>query len=173
MENFTFRTWLKNYHYKFVKGRVDEPILLPFKDNFFDAVASVGVLEHVWEFGGNATASMREIARVLRPQGIFICYHLPNYYSLIEYLGKLLTNKFHHKKRFKSKDIKKLAEATGFELMAIGRYGFLPRNSLGKLPNSLKFSKIIATIYDNLDNILSLVFSPFCQNYFFVARRRS
>ena len=173
MEDFIFKDWLKGYpQYKFVKGRINEPTLLPFKNSSFDCVVSVGVLEHVHEFGGNEGGSMKEIARILKNKGLFICYHLPNRYSAIEYLGKWLTNKFHHQYRFTFSDIKKLTAATGFILLEKGRYGFLPRNSLGRLPKRLAYSKALANFWDILDNILSLIFSPFCQNYFFVVRKR-
>lgn len=171
MEKFGFKNWLKGYPYKFVQGKTDQPTLLPFKDKLFDAVASVGVLEHVQEFGGSQTGSMKEIARILRPNGIFICYHLPNYYSLIEYTGKLITNKFHHIKRFTQKDILNLADKTGFRIIEIRRYGFLPRNSLGRLPSPFRYSVTLATVWDILDIILGFLFSPICQNYYFVARK--
>ena len=172
LEDFSFKEWLKNYSdYKFVKGNVSEPTILNFKNNSFDGVVSVGVLEHVHEFGGNETLSMREILRILKPGGVFICYHLPNRYSLIEFLGKLLTNKFHHTHRYTRSDINKLAKNIGFELITAGRYGILPRNSLGKLPNFLKFSKLLAIIWDLMDQFLGLFFLILCQNYFFVARK--
>lgn len=171
MEAFTYKKWLKGYPYTFVKGKIDQPTRLSFKNKSFDAVVSVGVLEHTREFGGSPIESMKEIARVLRKGGFFICYHLPNNYSLNEYLGRLITNKFHHTNRFTQKDILKIASKTGFKLVAMKRYGFLPRNSLGKLPHPFKFSSVLAFLYNSLDVLLSFIFSPICQNYYFVAKK--
>lgn len=172
MEDFTFKDWLKSYpDYKFVKGQTNKPVELPFKNHSFDCVVSVGVLEHVREFGGNELGSMKEISRILKPNGIFICYHLPNYYSINEFLGKLLTNKFHHQFRFTKKDIEKLTKNGGFKLIEIGRYGLLPRNSFAKLPFILRLSKSLTFFWDTLDKFLIFIFSPLCQNYFFVAKK--
>ena len=168
MEDYSFKDWLENYQYRFVKGNKIEPINLPFNNNFFDSVVSMGVLEHVREFGGNEIGSMKEIFRILKPGGIFVCFHLPNHYSLIEYLGKLLTRKFHHNYRFKEEQIKKLNIKTGFKMIEIKRYGFLPRNSFGRLPKILRYSKHLAHIWDKLDIILGYAFSYFCQNYYFI-----
>ncbi|MCL4366091.1 class I SAM-dependent methyltransferase [Patescibacteria group bacterium] len=170
-EQFSFKKWLKSYSYKFIKGNPNQPTKLPFNNNCFKAVASVGVLEHVGEYAGTQIGSMKEIARILKPNGFFICYHLPNYYSLIEFLGKLLTNKFHHTKRFTKKDILQLANQTSFKILEIKRYGFLPRNSLRNLPNPIKYSAPLAFFWDIFDNCLSAIFSPLCQNYYFVAQK--
>lgn len=172
MEGYSFKSWLKSFSYTFVKGKTSEPVLLPFKKSSFDVVTSVGVLEHVHEFAGAEISSIKEIARILKPGGLFICYHLPNRFSLTEHLGKLFTKKFHHDYRFTTSDIVRITEDTNFKLIKIGRYGFLPRNSLGGLPPKLAFSKTLAYLWNTIDNILSFIFSPVCQNYFFVARKK-
>lgn len=173
MEDFSFKKWLKAYpDYQFVRGQPQQPVKLPFKNNQFDAVVSVGVLEHVHEFGGNQLGSMKEIFRILKKNGVFICYHLPNYYSLNELLGKLLTKRYHHQYRFTSSDIKKLVKNSNFKLIKLDRYGFLPRNSLSKLPKSVRSSYSFAFFWDTIDKFFSLILSPFCQNYFFVAKKK-
>src|SRR5688572_17689397 len=60
----------------FVRG--NDPVNLQFEDASFDAVFSVGVLEHVRELGGTELDSMVEIRRVLRQDGVLVVYHLPN-----------------------------------------------------------------------------------------------
>lgn len=170
MEDFSFKNWVKGYQYHFVQGNPKEPVLLPFKDKFFEGVVSVGVLEHVGEFGGQINSSVEEIHRVLKPGGLFISYHLPNKYSLIEFLGKRL-KKFHHQKRFTKKDIQDIAAQAGFKLIKVQRYGLLPRNSFAKLPEKLKYSTKLASFWDILDQILSITLSPICQNYFFIAKK--
>ena len=43
-----------------------DPVKLPYPDNSFDAITSIGVLEHVRESGGNEIQSLKEINRVLK-----------------------------------------------------------------------------------------------------------
>lgn len=172
LESFYFKEWMRGFKYKFVKGNPKEASKLPFKGNFFNVVVSVGVLEHVRECGGSEDKSLTEIRRILKPEGLFICYHLPNKYSLMEFLGKLKTNNFHHQYRYTKNDIITLARANNFKIIKVGRYGFLPRNILSKLPYRLRFSTSLAYLWDILDNLLSFFLSPFCQNYFFVAQKK-
>lgn len=171
LEGLIFKSWIKDYPYKFVHQSAKEPVKLPFKRDSFEGVASVGVLEHVQEFGGNEIASLNEIKRILKPGGFFICYHCPNRLSWIEYLGKIITKKFHHNFRYTKAEINMLNLKTGFQLLEVGKYGILPRNSLGRLPNRLAYSEIFARFYDILDHLLSFIFAPFCQNYYFIAKK--
>jgi SAM-dependent methyltransferase len=170
--DFALREKFAPYPYGFALGTPEEPIQLPYADQQFDAVVSVGVLEHVREHAGNETASLHEFFRILKPGGHFICYHFPNAYSWIEQITAKLPGKYHHRYRYKAADIQALCQATGFELMTLERYGFLPRNITGQLPPNLARSPWLATLWDVSDILLSKLFSPICQNYCFVARKR-
>lgn len=160
----------------FVRG--EDPAVLPFEDGSFDAVFSVGVLEHVRELGGTEVASLAEIRRVLRPGGLLLVYHLPNRYSPIEAVARIRHRRHDpregfrfHQYRFTAAEISRLSEAAGFRLRAIGRYGFLPRNSLSRLPASARSSRRVASWINTADFVLERAFAPFTQNYFFVAAR--
>jgi len=93
----------------------------------------VGVLEHVRETGGSEVGSLREILRILKLDGVFVCYHLPNQFSLIEFIASLLSNKY-HKYRYTRQSIETLCQQSGFELleihsMVLPKYvGSLPKN---------------------------------------------
>lgn len=169
LDNCSFQDLVADFRYQFVRGR--DPVMLPFPDACFDAVASVGVLEHVRESGGDELASLRELVRVLRPGGILICYHLPNRYSWIDFLARSFPGKHRHDYRYTRRDIEAFTSAVKLELLHVRRYGFLPRNWLGALPAPLRRSKLFAAIWNALDNVLSLVLSPLCQNYLFVGRK--
>ncbi len=157
----------------FIQGNHDEPVKLPFTDCFFDTVVSIGVLEHVRETQGNELKSLKEINKILKPDGLFICYHLPNYYSLIElFTRSFLPKKFHHQYRFTKKQIIKMCIETGFEILEIKQYGFLPRNFWNKAPKILQQSLLITIIWNALDSILYTLLSPICQNYYFIARKQ-
>ncbi len=165
---------------RFVRGTEgDSPVALPFPDASFDAVFSIGVLEHVRELGGTEEDSLREIRRVLRPGGAFVCYHFPNRYSWIEALSRRVHGPLdptmripwqYHAYRFTRADIEALCAAAGFELQALHRYGALPRNVLGRLPGRLRDAPAVARLVDAADAVLETLLRPVTQNYAFVAR---
>jgi len=163
---------LQSHDYKFFQGNDSDPVKLPYADETFDAVVSVGVLEHVRETGGHELDSLREISRILTMGGYFICYHLPNQFSWIEAISRLLPNKFNHAYRYIPTDIHNLCQESGLEVLELRAYGFLPRNFLGNLPSHISNSAQITRFYNVADNILSRLFSGLCQNYWFVARKQ-
>jgi SAM-dependent methyltransferase len=168
---FEFASWLEDPDYEFTAGSPAEPVKLPYGDASFDAVASIGVLEHVRQTGGSESASLAEIKRVLRPGGVFVCVHFPNRSSWIEAAASLRRGKHRHPYRFDRADVQRLVSGAGLELLHVERYGFLPRNTLHNLGDSLATSRRFARLYDATDAALGRVFGPLCQNWCFVARR--
>jgi SAM-dependent methyltransferase len=168
-----FPAWLDDPEYRLVIGDPSDPVGLPFADESFDAVTSVGVLEHVRETGGEETASLREIRRILRPGGIFIAYHFPNRYSWIDVVARVLPGEFHHTYRYTRDDITHLVEAADLELLETGAYALLPRNPLHRLPKRLASSERFARTYDAVDGGLGSLLPALCTNHYFVARRSS
>jgi SAM-dependent methyltransferase len=170
---FEFATWLDDPDYEFTAGSPAEPVKLPYADASFDAVASIGVLEHVRQTGGNEAATLAEIERVLRPGGVFVCYHFPNRASWIELAASLRRGKHHHPYRFARADVERLTRDAGLALLHVERYALLPRNSLQHLPEGLATSRAFARAYDRADEVLGRVLSPICQNWCFVARKKA
>ena len=68
-----------------------DPVKLPFENESFDAVLSCGVLEHVQE----PEASLEELKRVLEPGGTLYVYNLPNRYSYLERIARVLGLYYH------------------------------------------------------------------------------
>jgi len=157
--------------YNLKQGTEKDPISLPYADGSFDAVSSVGVLEHVGETGGDEVASLKEIKRVLRPGGLFVCYHFPNEYSWIEALSGLFPKKHHHQFKYTRTDIERLCRQAGLELFKVKRYGFLPRNMWGGMPKRVANSKLVSFLWDWKDNVLGFLFNPLCQNFLFLAKK--
>lgn len=157
--------------YAFTRGDEGDPVRLPYPAESFDAVASIGVLEHVRETGGSEVQSLREIARVLRPDGAFVCFHFPNQWSWIDWAARRVPGKHVHPYRFTRGDIQRLCEECGLTLVQSARYAVLPRNFGYRLPGALRRSRGLAQAWDLLDRILGVPFSPVAQNYCFVARK--
>ena len=168
---YSYQAWLGDPSYRFVIGTPSEPVALPFRDSEFDAVASIGVLEHVRETGGTEAASLAEIARVLRPGGIFLAYHFPNRTSAIDFVASRTPGKHHHEWRYGRSDIEALTRGAGLDLIEARRYGILPRNSCHRLLGPLRHSRAAANVWDALDDALGAALSPLCQNWLFVARK--
>ncbi|HET7274388.1 MAG TPA: class I SAM-dependent methyltransferase [Longimicrobiaceae bacterium] len=169
-EDFRIRPLLRS-GYRFSLGSPSDPRALPYEDETFQGVTSVGVLEHVRETGGTEAGSLREIFRVLEPGGFFICFHLPNRFSLIEVSNAAIPGKHHHLYRYDSATIHELCRQAGFSLVEVRRYGALPRNVCHRLPARLRNSGLFAKLWNKSDDFLSMLSSPFCQNYLFVAQK--
>ncbi len=155
----------------FVQGEKKDPVSIPFPQNSFDAVVSVGVLEHVRETQGDEAASLAEIRRILRPGGRFIGYHLPNAYSWIEALSAFYPDKHSHRWRYKKTDLQQMMKISGFTNIYIKRYGFLPRWLSARYPNWFKNSFWGAGFYNKLDAALGRILPVFCTNIVVVTQK--
>ena len=152
-----FLSRLGDAEYRLVVGSEADPVSLPFAAETFDVVASIGVLEHVRETGGGEVASLTEIHRVLRPGGIFLCYHFPNRYSWIDAVARLLGVP-HHVYRYTRRDLRTFVRTTEFQLLETGRFAFLPRNPLARLPARIVDSEQFGAGYDIVDRGLGTLF---------------
>lgn len=160
--------------FEFVPGTDGDPRRLPFADANFDAAIGVGVLEHVWELGGDERASLRELARVLKPGGVLLTYHLPNKSGWVEkVVGGLKLNKHFHKRKYDSAEIKQLWSGAGLEVIDLGLYNALPRAELRTFPSIVKQSSIFASVYDGTDSAIRALAPHLCTNFFVVARKPS
>lgn len=171
LEAFSYQDLLGSSAYRFVAADPNAPASLPFDDAEFDAVLSVGVLEHVRETGGTESASLRQILRVLRPGGVMICIHFPNAGSWIEAFARL-RGVWRHTHRCSRSEALGLFNASGFRVERYGRYGLLPRNRIASIiPRKVCDSVLFSRIYDTADRVGSTLLPWFVQNHFIVARR--
>ena len=158
--------------FTFHLGDRQEPTQLPFEDSSFSTILSIGVLEHVREFGGTEVASLREINRVLEPGGLFICAHLPNRNSLIEAIARARKAKYFHQYTYCEAEILGLLRQSGFARPSLmKRYGIIPRNSFSGRLAAIGNSKRCAQVLETADMLLSIMLRPFCQNYGFVCKK--
>ena len=147
-----------------------DPVTLPFPDASFDSVVSCGVLEHVREFGGDDLQSLGEIRRILRPGGVFVCMHLPNRFSWIEWSNRVLGTS-HHRFTYTRKDIDQLLANAKFELRSHHRYGVLPKLRVARLLGSRVENPRVVDAYYLVDSLLGHVAGLIAQNHIFVAER--
>lgn len=158
--------------FRFVQGSEADPRALPFSDGSFDAAVSVGVLEHVWETGGDDRASLAELARVLKPGGTLLTFHLPNRTGWIERAVHGLHLKKHfHRRKYDEAQIRALWKNAGFDLLNIGVYNALPRAELRLLPGFLRHTKAFARAYGLVDELITATLPAVCTNFAIVARR--
>jgi SAM-dependent methyltransferase len=158
--------------FEFVAGSASDPRALPFPDATFDAAVGVGVLEHVWETGGNEAASLAELARVVRPGGVLLTFHLPNRGGWIErVVHGLRLNKHFHKRKFDEAEIRALWAAAGFHVMDLGFYSALPRAELRLLPGFLRHNPSFARLYDLVDDAVTSILPKVSTNFFIVAQK--
>jgi len=109
-----------------------EPVELPFESDSFDAVLSLGVLEHV----AHPHDSLEELKRVLIPGGTLYVYKLPNRHSYLEQLAKLLGLYYHgaepHDAVYTKRSALELMRAHGFEIREFRRANMLPLTLEGR-----------------------------------------
>ena len=97
---------------------------LPFSDNAFDIVISMGVLEHV----PHDQASLQEINRVLRPNGLFFCFFLPYQWSWTQQLAHLRGN-YYHDRLYAKRQVKGMLREADFDVIDMWHRQLLPKNS--------------------------------------------
>jgi 2-polyprenyl-3-methyl-5-hydroxy-6-metoxy-1,4-benzoquinol methylase len=102
---FKFEKKYKNLKLSHYKDKI------PFEDNFFDVIIAYAVLEHIDD--KNIPKVMKEIKRVLKPNGHLLISRLPRKLSYIEYLAKLMKIG-HHKRLYGDKEIINLLKKNSF-----------------------------------------------------------
>ena len=119
--------------------RSAHPTALPFSASRFDAVLGCGVLEHVMEgmAGGDEQRSLSEIARVLRPGGLFFIYQLPQRYAWQEALIRRFKLGYAHPRRYHAREIRDLLGEAGFTIQRLRRANLIPKNLTG-MPAGLR-----------------------------------
>jgi SAM-dependent methyltransferase len=101
--------------------QLTHPSLLPYDDNFFDAVIGTAALEHV----PNDSETLTELYRVIKPGGVFIMTTLPNRFSYTEWLNRRL-HRPHHLRTYSLKEIKRMFLHHGFVPAISGYHQVFP-----------------------------------------------
>lgn len=82
---------------------------LPFADKSFDLVVGFGVLEHVpYEYD-----ALKELNRVLKDDGLFLCFNLPSRFGYLHWVAAHRGVKYHDR-LYTSRETRQLLKRTGF-----------------------------------------------------------
>lgn len=110
-----------------------DPVALPFPDDNFASALSCGVLEHVSDPDG----SLDELRRVLRPGGTLYVYNLPNRWSYVERLARILGLYYHgalpDDRLYTLRSAIALLDRHGFDVRQARRARMLPLAVSGRL----------------------------------------
>jgi SAM-dependent methyltransferase len=115
----------------------NDPVKLPYADDTFDAVLSMGVLEHV----GDPDASLDEIARVLKPFGLLYVYKLPNRASYLEAIARRTGGYYHGQlpddRLYDLSSARGLLERHGYDVLELRHANMLPLTLPGRAATRL------------------------------------
>jgi SAM-dependent methyltransferase len=100
-----------------------DPVSIPFENKSFDLVTSFGVLEHV----SNDSASLAEISRILKPNGVFYCSFLPYKWSWTQRLARLLGDGYHDR-LYTKKHVRSIFRANGLSIIKLRHGQLFPKN---------------------------------------------
>lgn len=95
---------------------------LPFKDNFFDKIYCLDILEHV----DDIEATLKELKRVVKKKGV-LEIEVPHWKSE-KFLTKIrptYRKEIHHVRIFKNGQLEKLLETKGFEIKSVSKEQFI------------------------------------------------
>ena len=163
--------------FKHTLANPKDPVTIPYPDETFDNVFSVGVLEHVHESGGEQRKTILELVRILKKGGTLLIYHLPNRYTWIEFLvrslNRLKGKTMHEHSYFATRrSFMELIQGTSLEVLEGGRYNFIPRNSFNRLPHVLTNNALVCSGINAVDSMLAAVCPVLCQNWYFILRKK-
>ena len=109
---------------EFTIAELQHEYILPFADESFHVVLSFGVLEHV----PNDLESLKEIRRILKPGGLFFCFHLPYKLSYTQNIQHI-RGRWYHDKLYSKKNVKDLLAKSDLKLIDIWHRALLPKVS--------------------------------------------
>lgn len=100
---------------------LEHPVIMPYGDATFEAVIASGVLEHV----AMDYESLKELFRILKPDGMLIVSSLPNRWSWEEWVRRVVHRRGYHQRRYGMGELRFMLQRTGFVPLEIGHPHYL------------------------------------------------
>lgn len=100
--------------------RLTDEVTLPYPSHCFDAVIGSGVLEHA----AMDYESLKELRRVIKPDGVLIISYLPNWLSVNEWVRRVIRKRDFHRRLYRLSEIRQLLKRAGFYPIASGYHTF-------------------------------------------------
>lgn len=107
--------------------QLKDPITLGYGQDTFDVVISSGALEHA----AMDYESLKEIYRVLKPDGLLIVTYLPNWLSYREWLRRVIHRQQFHRRLYGLGETRQLLKRSGLYPIRAGYHTFFWENALG------------------------------------------
>jgi SAM-dependent methyltransferase len=149
--------------------QVTHPYLLPYDDGCFDTIIADGALEHV----ANDYESLKELYRVLKPEGLLVISCLPNALSYLEMTSRLLRLP-HHVRCYSMRWTRFMLLHCGFQPTCTRFLQMMPSLSgLGAVHRSWCLRKAATTLW-RCNAVLERVWpiNRLSSNLFLMARKR-
>lgn len=146
-------------HFNIPVTPLEHPYKLPYDDASFDIVLSFGVLEHV----PDDRASLREITRVLKPDGLFFCFYLPTKYSWTQKIAHMRGNDYHDR-LYDRRSVDGLLSSAGLQPLDLWYRQLLPKNTV-HYPGFHTFERVDQFLTEHTP------LRPFATNLEFVATK--
>jgi SAM-dependent methyltransferase len=124
--------------------QLNHTVRLPFEDESFDCVIGGGALEHA----AQDYESLKELYRILKPGGRLIITHLPNRFSVVEFVARNIRKSGFHRRLYSASEISTLLKRSGFYPHMVKRHRLLPSNKLRTVTGLLsRFEPLIERIW--------------------------
>ena len=102
-----------------------DKVALPFADERFDVVLSMGVLEHVQD----DAASLQELRRVVKPGGLCLVFFLPYTLSWTQRLAHVRGDRYHDH-LYSRAQVTRLAAGARFRVLRMAHGQLFPKNAV-------------------------------------------
>jgi SAM-dependent methyltransferase len=109
--------------------QLDDTVALPYENRQLDAVIGSGVLEHV----ATDYESLKEVNRILKPDGVLIISYLPNWLSFQEWFLRVVRRRGFHRRLYGWTEASQLLKRAGFYPANAGYHSYFWERSLAKI----------------------------------------
>ncbi len=146
------------------------PYHVPYEDDYFDVVVADGVLEHV----PNDDESLKELFRVLKPDGLLVVSCLPNAWSYLESTARMLGMP-HHLRRYTMGETRSMLLHHGFEPVLCRHLQMMPTLSGRDMLGTPWWLKKVASGLWAMNSLMEHVWpvNRLATNLFVMARKRA